>query len=332
MPNIETTYLGLKLRNPLIAGSSGITGSLEKIKELEEAGIGAVVLKSIFEEQVQGEIGDLLVHSGPNAYTQEAEQYIEAYIRNNSIARHTELVRKVKQETSLPVIASVNCISSSEWTTFARDLEEAGADAIEVNVFHMPVDRKQDPAGIEKLYIDVLKAVKEKTGIPVSVKIGSHFTNVIHMAERLKANGASGVVMFNRFWEPDIQLDTLELGASEIFSSPSEYRNVLRWIGLVSSQVSHLDLAASTGIHDGPTVIKQLLAGAQSVQLSSVLYLHGAQVVTKMIGDIKDFMRKWNFTKIEDFRGRLSARNIPDPMMYERSQFMKFYSGRKATW
>jgi dihydroorotate dehydrogenase (fumarate) len=149
------------------------------------------------------------------------------------------------------------------------------------------------------------------------------------MADKLKANGASGIVMFNRFYEPDINIDTLELTASEVFSSPGDIRRTLRWVGMVSSAVQHLDIAASTGIHNGNAVIKQLLAGAQVAQLCSTLYLNGAKVIPEILDDISTFMRKWNFKKIDDFRGRLSYKNIPDPMLYERSQFMKYFSERK---
>lgn len=328
MANLETTYLGIKLKNPLIAASSGLTSSVEKIKELERAGVGAVVLKSIFEEQINGEIGDMLKHSGHPGDYPEAEYYIENYVRNNSVSRHTDLVARVKQETSLPVIASVNGVSSSGWTSFAKELEEAGADAIELNVFYLPVDRQQSSAEVEKIYTDILRSVVASTKVPVAVKLGSHFTNIIGMAEKLKANGAKGLVLFNRFYEPDINLDKLEMGASDVFSSPVELRHALRWVGLVSSRVSQIDLAASTGIHDGQGVIKQLLAGAQVVQICSALYLQGTEVIGTMIGDLNRFMEHWNFNTLDDFRGRLSADKVADPMMYERSQFMKYYSNR----
>lgn len=329
MANLETTYLGIKIKNPLVAASSGLTSSLDKIKELEQAGVGAVVLKSIFEEQINGEIGDLIKHSGHHGDYPEADYYIENYVRNNSVTRHTSLVTKIKHETNLPVIASVNGVSSSGWTSFARDLEDAGADAIELNVFYLPVNRQQTSAEVEKLYTDILQAVVSSTRIPVAVKIGSHFTNIIGMAEKLKANGAKGLVIFNRFYEPDINLEKLEPGVSDVFSSPAELRHALRWVSLVSSQVSNIDLAASTGIHDGNAVIKQLLAGAQITQICSAIYLHGAGVITQMAEELRRFMDQWNFETVDDFRGRLSAKKVADPMLYERSQFMKYYSNRQ---
>lgn len=329
MANLETTYLGLKLRNPLVAASSGLTGTEGKIRELADAGIGAIVLKSIFEEQINREIGEMLEQSSRGNDYPEAGYYIQNYVRDNSLSKYTSLVSFAKRETGVPVIASVNCVSVSEWFSFARELEEAGADAIELNVFYLPVKRNQEAAEVERIYTDVLRAVKAEVKIPVAVKIGSHFTHIVGMVEKLKANGASGVVMFNRFYEPDIDLDKLEIKASEVFSSPAELRHTLRWVGLVSSQVPQIDIAVTTGIHDSQGVIKLLLAGATVTQLCSALYLHGTSVIPVILKELTQFMNKWRFSAVGDFRGRLSYSKLGDPMIYERSQFMKYYSNRK---
>ncbi|HKI90530.1 MAG TPA: dihydroorotate dehydrogenase-like protein [Draconibacterium sp.] len=328
MANLETTYLGLSLRNPLVAASSGLTSSVGKIKELEKVGIGAVVLKSIFEEQINNEVTHLIAKNKQNNSYPEAEDYIKGYLRNNSVTQHLELLEETKKAVDIPIIASLNCISASEWTTFAKDFQEAGADALELNIFYVPTDKFEKPGLVEQLYLDVLSKVKSEVTIPVAVKFGVHHSNIVGMADKLKANGAKGIVMFNRFYEPDINLETLELASSEVFSSPSDIRRTLRWVGMISSAVPKIDIAASTGIHDGKAVIKQLLAGAQVTQLCSTLYINGAGVVISILDEMKDFMRKWNFKKIEDFRGRLSYKNIPDPMLYERSQFMKYFSTR----
>jgi dihydroorotate dehydrogenase (fumarate) len=329
MSNLETTYLGLKLRNPLVAASSGLTSTVEKIKELEKAGIGAVVLKSIFEEQIVGEVTSMLKKEIQNSGYPEAEDYIKSYLRDNSIKKHIELIESAKKEVDIPIIASINCITGEEWISFAKDFEEAGADAIELNIFYIPTDRHEKPGVVEQLYIDVLKKVKSKISIPVAVKFGVYHSNILGMAEKLKANGASGIVMFNRFYEPDINIETLEITSSEVFSSPADIRRSLRWVGMVSSHVTKLDIAASTGIHDSDAVIKQLLAGAQVTQLCSTLYLNGSKVIPEMLTGIADFMKKWNFKRLDDFRGRLSYKNLPDPMLYERSQFMKYFSNRE---
>ncbi len=328
MANLETTYLGVPLKNPLVAASSGLTSSVEKIKELEKAGIGAVVLKSIFEEQINNEVTHLLTKDKQNNSYPEAEDYIKGYLRSNSMTRHLELLEETKRAVDIPVIASINCVSGNEWTTFAKDFQDAGADALELNIFYVPTDKFEDSDKVDQLYVDVLRKVKKEISIPVAVKFGLHHSNIVGMADKLKASGAGGIVMFNRFYEPDINLETLELTASEIFSSPSDIRRTLRWVGMVSSSVPAIDIAASTGIHDGKAVIKQLLAGAQVAQLCSTLYINGAGIVTEILDELKAFMRKWNFTAVDDFRGRLSYKSIPDPMLYERSQFMKYFSTR----
>ncbi|QGY45508.1 dihydroorotate dehydrogenase-like protein [Maribellus comscasis] len=328
MANLETTYLGLKLRNPLVAASSGLTSSVEKIKEMESAGIGAVVLKSIFEEQINNEVTSLLLKDSQNTAYPEAEDYIKGYLRSNTVTKHLELLKATKEAVKIPVIASINCVSAEEWITFAKDFQDAGADALELNIFYVPTDRTERPGMAEQLYLDVLKKVKMQVSIPVAVKFGVHHSNIVGMADKLMAHGADSIVMFNRFYEPDIDLEKLELTSSEVFSSPHDIRRSLRWIGLVSSILPKLEIAASTGIHDGKAVLKQLLAGARVAQLCSTLYINGSEVVPKMLEEITDFMRKWNFKKIDDFRGRLSYKNISDPLLYERSQFMKYFSNR----
>ncbi|MBT6006464.1 MAG: diguanylate cyclase, partial [Prolixibacteraceae bacterium] len=192
MSNFETTYLGLHLKNPLVAASSGLTSSVEKIKELEKAGIGAVVLKSIFEEQINNEVSSLLVKEQQNMDYPEAEDYIKGYLRDNSINDHIELLEESKKVVDIPVIASINCVSADEWTTFAKDFENAGADAIELNIFYVPTDRNEKPGVVEQLYLDVLKKVKSVVSIPVAVKFGVNHSNIIGMADKLKANGAGG--------------------------------------------------------------------------------------------------------------------------------------------
>lgn len=326
MTTLETSYMGLKLKNPIVVASSGLTNSVVKIKDLENAGAGAVVLKSIFEEQINNEVNHLINRDPQNLYP-EAEDYIWNYTRNNSITHHLNLLSEAKKETEIPIIASINCMSASEWTVFAKEFENAGADALELNLFFVPTDRNKSAVEIEQLYYKILSEVKKNVKIPVSVKIGFYYTNLVSMADKLVANGADALVLFNRFYEPDINIEKLELSASEVFSSPQDIRRSLRWIGLISSQLPKVEIAAATGIHDGEAVIKQLLAGAQVTQICSTVYINGTQIIPGMLSDLNAFMKKWNFKKIDDFRGRLSYKNIPDPMLYERAQFMKYFSG-----
>lgn len=327
MPNLETKYMGLKLKNPIIIASSGLTNSIERIRDLENAGAGAVVLKSIFEEQINNEVNHLIKRDPQNQYPED-EDYIWNYTRNNSIIRHLNLLSVAKKETEIPIIASINCMSDSEWIVFAREFENAGADALELNLFFVPTERLKTSEQIEQHYLKIVSEVKKNVTIPVSVKIGFYYTNILAMADKLVANGADALVLFNRFYEPDINLEKLEMTSSEVFSSAADIRRSFRWIGLISSLLPNVEIAAGTGIHDGEAVIKQLLAGAQVTQICSSVYINGSQIIAGMVNDLNSFMKKWNFKKIEDFRGRLSYKNIPDPILFERAQFMRYFSGK----
>ena len=325
MTNLETKYMGLKLKNPIVVASSGLTNSIQRIRDLEVAGAGAVVLKSIFEEQINNEVNHLINRDPQNLYPDD-EDFIWNYTRNNSITRHLNLLSEAKKETEIPIIASLNCITATEWTVFAKDFENAGADALEINLFMVPTDRLKSSEEIEQMYLKIVSELKKQVKIPISVKIGFYFTNLVSMADKLKANGASSVVLFNRFYEPDINIEKMKIISSEVFSTPSDMHRSLRWIGLISSQLPNIEIAASTGIHDGEAVIKLLLAGAQVTQVCSSIYINGSQVIAGMLSDLTAFMQNNDFNTIEDFRGRLSYKTIADPVVYERSQFMRYFS------
>lgn len=329
MINISTKFMGLELKNPIVAGSSGLTNSVNQIKQLEEAGVGAVVLKSLFEEQIMLEVNNVISLNERNSNYPEAEDYIKNYTKINSLNKYLDFVKEVKASVSIPVIASVNCTSVADWVEFAADIENAGADAIELNVYIMTTDRNISAESYDKLYIDILRAVKKKVKIPVSVKIGTYFSNIVRVVDQLYANGAGAVVMFNKFYTPDFDLDTLEFISSEVMSSPADLYRGLRWTGIVKGKLPKVEIAASTGIHDGQGAIKQLLAGAQVIQLCSTLYLNGFDVIGQIQNDIKTFMSKWNFKSVDEFRGRLSYHNIKSPAVYERAQFMKYFSDKK---
>ena len=326
MPNLSTTYMGLSLKNPLVVSSSGLTNSIEKILQLEEKGVGAVVLKSLFEEQINNEVSSVILHDAQQNAHPEAEYYISEYVRENNLQTYLDLIKLAKSSVKIPVIASINCITGDEWIAFARNLEKAGADALEINAFILPTDRKISSADIEFRYLDILTEVLRVVKIPVAMKIGSNFTNLLGMVDKLSANGASAVVMFNRFYEPDIDLETLAINSSSIYSSPVDLRHSLRWTGIVSGKVPKINIAASTGIHDGEALVKMLLAGATVGQICSTLYLNGFGQIDEMLDYLKSFMVKWKFKQISDFRGRLSYSKLPNPVLYERAQFMKYFS------
>lgn len=322
MINLETKYLGLKLRNPLIVSSCGLTNSPDKIKKIEENGAGAVVLKSIFEEQIRFEAKKLLSY---NDYP-EAADYIENYSKNNSIEEYLKLIEESKKQVKIPVIASVNCVTADEWTSFAKKIEDAGADAIELNIHIVPTDRNVVSSKQEEKYYEIVRKVTELVKIPVAVKIGSHFTNLVYFIDQLYANGAKGVILFNRFYEPDIDIENFKIVTSEVFSSPADIRNSLRWVGILSSKSKHIDISASTGVHDGKAVVKQILAGADTVQVCSTLYKNGVEYLNNIIEFLNEWVYNKGFDSSDAMRGKMSYLSVKDPALYERAQFMKYFS------
>ena len=322
MTNLTTNYLGLSLPSPLIVSSSGLTGSVDRIKKFEELGAGAVVLKSLFEEQINFEAGKFV----ENGLSPEAHDYITQYSKASALETYLKLIEDSKKTVRIPVIASINCMSVNEWISFTKDIERAGADALELNIFFVASEIGISSEKYEKLYNDLVVKVRSVTKLPLAVKIGYHFTNLAGMVNNLYVRGVNGVVLFNRFYEPDIDIDSMTLTSSGVFSSPADIRQSLRWVGIVSDKVSKIDIAASTGIHDGKAAIKQILAGAKAVQTCSVLYKKGDEHLQVMNAEIFTWMTKKGFKTIDEFRGKLNYKNIADPSMYERSQFMKYFS------
>ncbi len=322
MADLSTNYLGIELRNPVIVSSSGLTNTVSKIKKLEQNNAGAVVLKSIFEEQINQETSSLLKH---NDYP-EAGDYILNYAKSNTIDEYLNLIKNAKSEVSIPVIASVNCVSTDDWVSFAKQLEEAGADALELNIHIVITDVSLSSAAIEQKYFNILKAVKENISIPIAVKIGNHFTNLAYMINQLYAYGASGVVMFNRFYEPDIDIDSWQFTNSEVFSKPDDLRHSLRWVGMLSDIIPNIDISASTGIHDAEAAIKMILAGATTVQVCSTLYKNGVDELNNIVEGIDEWMEENVLESLDFFRKSMSYKKIKNPAIYERAQFMKYFS------
>ena len=322
MANLQSSYLGLNLRNPVIVSSSALTNSVEKIKKLEEHGAAAVVLKSLFEEQINHETGNLLQH---NEYP-EAGDYILNYAKENTLNEYIDLIKGAKAAVSIPVIASINCVSDMDWTNFAKDFEEAGADALELNIHIVVSDRDISSAELEQKYLNIIQKVKQNINIPIAAKIGHHFSNIGNIVDRIYAQGAAGVVLFNRFYEPDIDIENMKFTSSEVFSNPSDIRHSLRWVGILSDLIPNVEISASTGIHDGKAVIKMLLAGAQTVQVCSTLYKNGIDELEKIIAEVSAWMDHKNYESIADFRGIMSYKDIKNPSIYERAQFMKYFS------
>ena len=326
MVNIETTYMGLKLSSPIIIGSSGLTSSIENIKEFAARGAGAIVLKSLFEEQIQHEVAHTSSHDHSSNYYPEAHDYIANYSHNHRVGEYLDLIKKAKQEVSIPIIASINCVSAEEWVSFARKIQEAGADALELNIFFMPSDPSLGAEENEKVYFEILEEVKKLITIPVALKIGYYFSGLAKMALKLSWAGAKGLVLFNRFYSPDINIDTMKVVATHVFSAPEEISNSLRWVAMLSDKV-YCDICASTGVHDSEGLIKQLLAGAKAVQIVSTLYKNGFDRIDEMNAGLKAWMEQHGYENTNEFIGKMSFKKAENPAAYERVQFMKHFAG-----
>ncbi len=321
MKKLETTYLGLKLKSPVIASSSPFTSKTERIVQLEEAGAGAVVLKSIFEEQIAGEAAFLEQYSD----YPEAASYLERYVGGDYIKGFIDMIKELKLRVSIPVIASINCVSDGSWVDYAKTLEEAGADALELNIFIQPRTQTLTAAQVEEIYGSIVADVASKVRIPASVKLSSRFTNVFNVADELYNRGAKGFVFFNRMFEPDIDVEHMEVVGAAPLSVNSELRNSLRSIAFASSAMPQVDFAVSTGVHTGDDVLKCLLAGAKAVEICTALYNDGLQVIGKMNSRVAAWMDDRDYETIDQFRGLMNARLAPNSDVYGRVQYMRFF-------
>ncbi len=326
MPDLSTSYMGLKLKSPIIASSSGLTNSLQDIMELEKNGAGAIVLKSLFEEEIVTEMEhELNKMQSENYLYPETMEFYENYDVEDTLTSYLKLIDDCKKNVSIPIIASINCISSHNWPYFAKSLEEAGADALELNISILPSDPESTCAENEKVLFDIIKAVKHEVSIPISVKISSYFSNLAGIVSQISRTGVDGIVMFNRYYSPDIDINNFDVIPAPLFSTPSDYIIPLRWISIMSERVE-CDLAASTGVHDGNTLIKMILGGAAAVQVASTLYKNGFAHMQLMLNELKNWMEQKDFSNIKQIKGMLSQSRSVNPAGYLRIQFMKHFS------
>ncbi|MCQ2307904.1 MAG: dihydroorotate dehydrogenase-like protein [Bacteroidales bacterium] len=319
--NTITSYLGLKLKNPIIVGSSTFTGTADGIKRCAEAGAGAVVLKSIFEEQIFADIKKEEGYTDLYMSNPDADVYMKTFLRGNEISIYEKLIREAKETVDIPIIASINCADKGEWISFAKEFENAGADALELNIAVSPFNREIPSKDIEDEVIAIFSEVKKNVKIPVSVKLGNHFTNIGNLAFRLSMAGAAGLVLFNRYYNPTIDIEKMKVVPGTALSVEEENGDTLRWIKILSSEGIPCELSASTGVHTSEDVVRQLLAGAATVQVCSTLYKNGVSYISEIIAGLEAWMRKHNFNSINDFKGKCSAPE--DIKIFERLQYLR---------
>ncbi len=327
--DLNTTYLGLKLKNPLVVSASGpLSDEVDNIKRAEDAGAAAVVLYSLFEEQLRIDRYELHHHltHGTESFPEALTYFPEPAHFHLGPEGYLNHIHKAKQAVKIPIIASLNGATAGGWTRFAKQIEQAGADALELNIYYIPTDLQLPGADIERTYIEILEQVKAVVKIPVAVKLSARFSNIANMAKRLADAGANGLVLFNRFYQPDIDLEALEVQPRVLLSTPHAMRLPLRWIAILYGRVK-TDLAATSGIHTGSDVLKMLMVGANVTMLCSVLLKHGVE----RIGLIEDEMRQWmeehEYESVNQLRGSMSQLHCPDPSAFERAQYMRALTG-----
>lgn len=325
MANLQVQYLGKTLPSPLIVSSSSLTQSVESIKKCEEAGAGAVVLKSLFEEQIEADI-NREQYNGLSRFHPEAQDYFEQMGKHLGPSEYLKLIESSKKAVKIPVFASLNCVSEPWWIRYAEQLVSAGVDGIELNLSRMPRNPAETSQVVEDRLVHIVEKVSERVSLPIAAKIGPYFTSLFHLTHRMQRAGVKGLVLFNRFYQLDIDPNHLRITPGYQFSTPQEVYTPLRWISILSGQIE-CDFSASTGVHDGITAVKLLLAGASSVQVCSILYRKGIGELRNLLKGIESWMEEKKFTSIDQFKGKLSQTESEQPEAYERLQYVKALTG-----
>lgn len=322
--DLSTTYMGLKLRNPLVASSSPLSHKVSSICRLEEAGIGAVVMYSLFEEQIHLESQQLdyfLTH-GTESYAEALSYFPDLEHYNVGPDEYLNLIRKAKEAVSIPIIGSLNGVSAGGWVKYAKMIEQAGADALELNVYYLPTDPDMPGTEVEQMTVEVVKAVRAEVSIPLAVKIGPFFSCIPNMAKRLVEAGVNALVLFNRFYQPDIDIESLEVTPHLVLSDSDEMRLPLRWVAILYGRVP-VDLAITTGVHTYQDVLKGLMAGAKVTMMASELLENGLGRIGQILQEMQNWMEEYEYSSVQQMIGSVSQKNVRAPAVFERANYMK---------
>lgn len=322
--DLSTTYMGLKLRNPLVASSSPLSHKVDSIRQLAEAGIGAVVMYSLFEEQINLESQQLdyfLTH-GTESYAEALSYFPDLGNYNVGPDEYLNLIHKAKQAVDVPIIGSLNGVSAGGWVRYARMIQEAGADALELNVYYLPTDPDLPGTEVEQMTVDVVKAVRSEVSIPLAVKIGPFFSSIPNIAKRLAEAGANALVLFNRFYQPDIDIENLTVTPHLVLSDSDEMRLPLRWTAILYGRVP-VDLAIITGVHTYQDVLKGLMAGARVTMMTSELLQNGIGRIGQILQEMQIWMEEYEYSSVQQMIGSVSQKNVAEPAAFERANYMK---------
>jgi dihydroorotate dehydrogenase (fumarate) len=328
MVDLSTRYLGLRLRSPLVASASPLSHDLDSVRRLEDAGAAAVVLYSLFEEQLRQESQDLEYHlsAGTESFAESLTYFPQPGEFHTGPEGYLKHIARVKEAVNIPVIASLNGATLGGWTQFAREIEQAGADALECNIYFLPTDMELTSTQIEDAYLEIVRAVKLAVHIPVAVKLSPFFSNMANMAKRLDSVGADGLVMFNRFYQPDIDLDNLEIRPNVLLSTPQDLRLPLTWIGILYGRLI-ANLAATSGVHQAEDVIKLLMVGADVTMMCSVLLRNGHDHLRFVERQLEQWLAEHEYESVHQMQGSMSQLRCADPSAFERAQYMKAVKG-----
>ena len=322
--DLTTKYMGLELRNPLVVAACPLCGDADTLKRLEEAGAAAAVLPSLFEEQIEHDEQEVnrLYEYRSESFAESLSYFPEMNSYNTGTKEYLELLEAAKSKVSIPIIASLNGASVGGWTSYAKSIVDAGADAMELNIYFIPTDLKMTSLDVEKKYAELVAAVKDTISVPLAVKIGPYFTSMPGLLKRIAESGADAIVLFNRFLEPDIDLETLQVSPNLVLSSRHELRLALRWIAILRDQTD-ISIAATGGVHFADDVIKALLAGADIVQMATALLRYGPPYVKKLLEEVERWLGEHEYSSVTQMKGSLSRGNSPDPSAFERANYMK---------
>ncbi len=323
--NTNTKYLGLDIASPIIAGSCGLTNDIENLKRLEAAGAGAVIIKSVFEEQIIFDIKRNLSMMAPTDSYGMSYEYVANHVADDSLGKHFDLIREAKKQLHIPVVGSINCYSFENWMTYTQRFQEAGCDALELNMAILPYETTLSYEDVDRLFSDIINTLKKSVSIPVSIKVSQHFTDMANFMQRLSWMGVNGITMFNKSLNVDIDTDKMQIVHAPSLSTPDEIYNTLRWVAILSKKL-RCDISASTGVHTANDVVKLLLAGAGTVQVVSSLYKNGVDYMRTLNDGLKEWMKGKGYESIDQFRGQLAVKANDQASMFFRTQFMKHFA------
>ncbi|TVQ22398.1 MAG: dihydroorotate dehydrogenase-like protein [Leptolyngbya sp. DLM2.Bin15] len=332
--DLTTTYLGLELRSPLVVGAAApLTEDIQHLRQMEDTGAAAVVLHSLFEEQLRSDRLELHHHleHGTESFAEALTYFPEPDLFHVGADVYLDHIRAAKDMVDIPIIASLNGSTLGGWTDYARQIQAAGADALEINIYAIPTDLHTSAADIEQQYLDILKAVKSVVHIPVAVKLSPYFSNMASMAQQLHEAGTDGLVLFNRFYQPDIDIEDLEVRPHVLLSTPQDMRLPMRWIALLYGRIP-VDFAATSGIHKGQDVVRMLMAGATVTQLVSVLLRHGIGHLKNIEQELQTWLQEHDYESVQQLRGSMSQLRCPNPSEFERAQYMKAIQTYQPDW